>query len=164
MPPPFQYNKERGGLFYSPSPTLAPNLQPPPLKEISTPNTQTKMKQILATTALLLTIAATPIQAQHPQETHPTNASSHHHHRHEYPRYYVGQIYVYFEGEKIEGASASTFTILPDGYAKDAWHVYFEGSKMSNVLSNSFRVLDNGYARDDWSLFLDGHKVKGARP
>lgn len=122
------------------------------------------MKQILATTALLLTIAATPIQAQHPQETHPTNASSHHHHRHEYPRYYVGQIYVYFEGEKIEGASASTFTILSDGYAKDAWHVYFEGSKMSNVFSNSFRVLDNGYARDDWSLFLDGHKVKGARP
>lgn len=42
-----------------------------------------------------------------------------HRDRHHRSPYFVSENKVYFDGREIEGASASSFSILRDGYAKD---------------------------------------------
>ncbi|WP_304644685.1 DKNYY domain-containing protein [uncultured Duncaniella sp.] len=50
--------------------------------------------------------------------------------RHHRPAYFIGENNVYFEGRKIQDASASSFAILHDGYAKDTWNTYYWGRKI----------------------------------
>lgn len=49
--------------------------------------------------------------------------------RHHKSPYLVTGNKVFFKGRVIEGASASGFRILGDGYAKDPWNVYFAERK-----------------------------------
>ena len=69
-----------------------------------------------------------------------------------------------FDGAEIKGASASSFLILRDGYAKDTWSVYYCGAKVDGASSNSFKVLGFGYAKDTWNVYFDGKKINGASP
>ena len=59
---------------------------------------------------------ATPTRA--PQKQEQT-------HKHRHPHYAIGKNVVKFNGRIIKGASASSFKILRDGYAKDAWGCIF---------------------------------------
>ncbi|CAF1375693.1 unnamed protein product [Adineta ricciae] len=69
---------------------------------------------------------------------------------------------VYYMGQKLSGASASTFQDLGNGYAKDSWDVYCMGQKISGASASTFRVLGNGYAKDSWDVYYLGKKVSGA--
>lgn len=83
--------------------------------------------------------------------------------RHKSP-YFITDNAVFFDGHEIDGASASSFTILHDGYAKDTWNVYYCGVAINGASSNSFVVLGYGYAKDTWNVYYDGIKINGASP
>ena len=51
------------------------------------------------------------------------------------------------------------FTVLKDGYAKDAFSAYYFGRKLEKSGLN-FQVLKNGYAKDDFSVWYRGQLVK----
>ena len=57
-------------------------------------------------------------------------------------RYYISNNNVFFNGVLISGASASSFRIIGDGYAKDSWNVYFCGKKIPNASPSSFRIIN----------------------
>lgn len=82
--------------------------------------------------------------------------------RHHRPKYVIGNYDVFFDGRKVEGASASSFKILKYGYAKDAWSVYYRGAKIKGASESSFKVLGDGYAKDTWNVYYRGAKIKGA--
>lgn len=82
--------------------------------------------------------------------------------RHDRSLYRVVGNTVFFDGREIEGASAMSFVILRDGYARDSWNVYYCGSKIKGASSNSFNVLGRGYAKDTWNVYYNGRKIDGA--
>lgn len=84
-------------------------------------------------------------------------------HRYRSP-YFVAGNKVFFEGREMKDVSASSFVILRDGYAKDAWSVYYFGVKIKDASAGSFKVLGYGYAKDTWNVYFDGKKVNGATP
>ena len=79
-------------------------------------------------------------------------------------RYTVGKYEVFYDGRPVKDASASTFDVLGDGYAKDRWTVYFEGIPVKDASAPSFRVLKDGYAADAWNVYYDGRRIVGASP
>lgn len=70
---------------------------------------------------------------------------------------------VYYNGEKVKGARASSFKDLGWGYAKDTFDVYYCGKEI-DASSSSFKVLEDGYAKDSFDVFYRGKEVKGAWP
>lgn len=78
------------------------------------------------------------------------------------PSYFIGNGDVYFDGQKIDGASAPSFIVLNDGYARDNWNVYYLGKPVKEATSNSFIVFDYGYAKDNWNVYYLGKLIKGA--
>lgn len=78
------------------------------------------------------------------------------------PSYFVDGDKVFFQGIPVRDASASSFSILRDGYAKDNWNVYYCGIKINDASSNSFKVLGYGYSKDDWNVYYNGLKIDGA--
>ena len=71
---------------------------------------------------------------------------------------------VYFRGQKVAGASASSFTDLGYGYGKDTWGVYYYGKKIDGATVSSFQILQpyGGYAKDTWNVYFLENKVQGA--
>ena len=69
---------------------------------------------------------------------------------------------VYYFGEKIKGASGSSFELLVDGYSKDAFNAYYRGQKINGSSGNSFKVLTDGYSMDAFNAYYFGEKVSGA--
>lgn len=69
---------------------------------------------------------------------------------------------VLFNGQKIEGASPSSFTELGGGYAKDSFNVYFMGKRVSDASSFSMKYLGDGYAADAFNAYYLGRKVEGS--
>lgn len=84
------------------------------------------------------------------------------HHHCDRPGYYVSTFDVFYNGEKIPGASGSSFVILKEGYAKDAFNVYWMGKKISGASTSSFVCLGNGYAKDAFNAYWEGSKINGA--
>ena len=80
------------------------------------------MKSFLSVLALLMTLSSQPCLARSNDRD---RCERHYEHRHDRQLYYVGENDVFYDGVKIDGASASSFSILRDGYAKDAWNVYY---------------------------------------
>lgn len=76
--------------------------------------------------------------------------------------YFIGDNDVFFDGQKIKGASASSFRILREGYAKDSWNVYYLGRVIKGASADSFTTLGWGYAKDTWNVYFDGKKIKSA--
>lgn len=76
--------------------------------------------------------------------------------------YYVSTFDVFYNGEKIPGATGSSFVILKEGYAKDAFDVYWMGKKISGASTSSFVCLGNGYAKDAFNAYWAGRKINGA--
>lgn len=68
----------------------------------------------------------------------------------------------YYRGQKIEGASGSSFQVLKDGYAKDSFNAYFNGRKIDGSSGNSFQVLRDGYSKDTFNAYYRGQKIEGA--
>ena len=93
--------------------------------------------------------------------------------------YQVNRGIVYFKGQPLHYADASTFRILGHGYAKDRQHVYMNGYILEYVDPNSFRLKDDryrpyadsqfdrpphtyGYYVTKFDVFFDGKKIKDA--
>ncbi len=52
----------------------------------------------------------------------------------------------------------------PEGYSKDSWTVYYKGEKVDGASSSSFESLGGGYGKDNWNVYFKGEKVPGASP
>ena len=69
---------------------------------------------------------------------------------------------VYYEGRKVKGASASSFTDLGGGYGKDNWTVFYRGRKVEGASASSFESLGNGIGRDIWHTYHYGERDDGS--
>ena len=67
---------------------------------------------------------------------------------------------VFYEGRKLEGASAMSFEYKGRGYGKDNWNTYFRGEQLRPGQSPD-GMLGGGYAKDSWSVYYRGRKVEG---
>lgn len=54
---------------------------------------------------------------------------------------------VYYAGDKVEGATASTFKVLGGKYATDKFTVYY-GDEKTKMSPSGFKYLGDGYAKD----------------
>ena len=98
------------------------------------------MKILTATLTLILTLAAGSVSfAQCPQSdccgTHHCNAcdnGSHAKRRHHNSNndYLVSNFKVYYRSQVVEGATASSFSVIGEGYAKDNFSTYYKGNKI----------------------------------
>lgn len=70
----------------------------------------------------------------------------------------------YYFGKKIQGSSGSSFTLIGHGYSKDAFNVYFDGKKLKDVSGQRFELLGYGYSKDAFNVFYNGEKIQGAVP
>ena len=123
------------------------------------------MRKILFILTMVASLSASVASAQQRCDSHHEDRPCYEHRgRHHRSPYFVSENKVFFDGGEIKGASASGFSILRDGYAKDTWSVYYCGAKMDGASSNSFKVLGFGYAKDTWNVYFDGKKINGASP
>lgn len=76
--------------------------------------------------------------------------------------YKVSGNVVYFNGQRVKSAYASSFVDLGYGYGRDKYYAYFYGEKISGSQGSSFKVLDYGYSVDKYNVYFYGEKVKGA--
>ena len=130
------------------------------------------MKILTATLTLILTLAAGSVSfAQYPQSdccgTHHCNAcdnGSHAKRRHHNSNndYLVSDFKVYYRGQVVEGATASSFSVVGEGYAKDNFRVFYKGQKIDGATASSFTLLGCGYAKDSFRVFYKGKKIDGA--
>ena len=67
---------------------------------------------------------------------------------------------VYFRGEKLRGASASSFKYLGGGYGKDNWKVFYQGMVVKEASASSFEYSEDGYGKDNWNVFYRGRVVE----
>ncbi len=112
------------------------------------------MRKILFILAMVVSLSASLASAQERCDRHHGGRRGYEHRdRHHRSPYLVSENKVYFDGIEIKGASASNFTILRDGYAKDTWNVYYCGAKIDGASGNSFKVLGYGYAKDMWIVY-----------
>ena len=82
------------------------------------------MKRALLTLLAAMAIATLSAQPQHERHRRPHH---HEHAPHHKPRYMIGDFEVFFGGMPVKGASAATFKVLQNGYAREAWNVYYDG-------------------------------------
>lgn len=73
--------------------------------------------------------------------------------------YYKSQWDVYYDGRKIEDASAKSFVELGQGYAKDSFNVFYKGRKLEGAIPSKFVVDHDGYAHDTFSTYRYGKKI-----
>lgn len=73
--------------------------------------------------------------------------------------YLISSFDVFYNGKKVEDASAQSFEVLKDGYAKDAFNVYWNGKKIQDASSHSFEVLRDGYAKDAFNTYYLGKRI-----
>lgn len=78
------------------------------------------------------------------------------------PRYVISSFDVYFDGRKVDGAFASSFKDMGNGYGKDSFSVYYYGEKLPGSNSNTFKILEDGYAKDSFTVYFYGEKTKGS--
>lgn len=116
--------------------------------------TSKSINRILACAVALLALFSLEAGAQAQSRRHGDGSRYERRDRHRRrARYIVAGNKVYYDRVEIEGASASTFSILEDGYAKDGWGVYFRGEKIEGASVGSFNVLGHGYAKDGWTVY-----------
>ena len=88
------------------------------------------MRKILFILAMVVSLSASVASAQRRCDSHHEDRPGYEHRgRHHRSPYFVSENKVFLTAEKSRGASASSFSILRDGYAKDTWSVYYCGAK-----------------------------------
>ena len=121
------------------------------------------MKQALLIIALCACVATTSVDARRHDNHRNRNERTEHVRGHRCGgQYFVDGRHVFFDGHEVKDASASSFRILRDGYAKDAWNAYHNGHKIKGASSASFKALGEGYAGDAWNVYYYGTKIKKA--
>jgi len=73
--------------------------------------------------------------------------------------YYKSKWEVFYNGRKIEDASAQSFVELGQGYAKDSFNVYYKGRKIEGAMPSSFVIDRDGYAHDTFETYYFGKKI-----
>ena len=72
--------------------------------------------------------------------------------------YAVDTFDVYYCGKEID-ASTTNFKVLEDGYAKNSFDVFYLGKEVKGASASSFKVLSNGYAKDSFDTYYNGKKI-----
>lgn len=78
------------------------------------------------------------------------------------PTYMTDNFNVYFDGRKVQGASANSFKDLGYGYGKDAFNAYYYGEKIAQSSGSSFELLRDGYSHDAFRAFYQGRVINGS--
>ena len=55
---------------------------------------------------------------------------------------------VFFEGQQVLGADASSFEFVGDLYAKDKFRAFYAGDSIASSSSQGFRIIDSYYSAD----------------
>lgn len=76
--------------------------------------------------------------------------------------YFKSNFDVFYNGRKLEGASAGTFREIGAGYAKDSFRVYYCGQPLEGASPGTFREIGGGYAKDSFLVYYCGRKLSGA--
>lgn len=76
--------------------------------------------------------------------------------------YYKTTFRVYYDGKRVEDATAASFKELGGGYAKDAFRAYFYGERVKDATGASFQYLGGGYAKDAFRGYYLGERVEDA--
>ena len=63
--------------------------------------------------------------------------------------------YVFYRGEKIEGAAPNSFKLLEDGYSMDDLRAYYYGDPIKNSTSKEFEIIDSYYSKDFQNVFYE---------
>ena len=123
-----------------------------------------KIIKVLFIISIFCSLVTVKSFCQDTLDNHRWHEQNEKHDRRYHSPYLVSNDRVFFNGRRVDGATASSFAILKDGYAKDKWNVYYCGEKLKGATSNSFEALGYGYAKDKWNVYFDGEKIKGASP
>lgn len=77
--------------------------------------------------------------------------------------YTLGETGVYMTngGEKIQGASPTTFEVLGKGYSRDDSHVFYYSKELTTADPDTFEVLEGYYAKDCCTVYVRGEKLPG---
>lgn len=121
------------------------------------------MRNIITTTLLLLALSIMPVSARnHHDRGHRGDGCRTERPGRAHEGYYIGSHEVFYDGKPVKNASAMSFKVLSDGYARDPWRVFYRGKQVKDASATSFKVLRDGYARDPWRVFYRGKQVKDA--
>ena len=95
------------------------------------------MRKILFILAMVVSLSASLSSAQERcDRRHGGRHGYEHRDRHHRSPYLVSENKVYFDGREIKGASASNFTILRDGYARNNWKILTIRKKLTEYETN----------------------------
>ncbi|RZS92000.1 DKNYY domain-containing protein [Aquimarina brevivitae] len=61
--------------------------------------------------------------------------------------------YVFYKGEKIEGANPDSFKLLKNGYSIDNIQAYYYGKPIEKSTSKEFEIIDSYYSKDFQNIF-----------
>ncbi|MCG7562565.1 DKNYY domain-containing protein [Pseudoalteromonas sp. McH1-42] len=71
--------------------------------------------------------------------------------------------HVYYQTKRVKGLNVKDFRKLSAEYAKDKKHIYFQ-DQVTTISPEGFRVVDGGYAKNDQHVFYQGNILPGADP
>ena len=80
--------------------------------------------------------------------------------RHARDVYYKTNFDVFYNGRKLNDASAHSFEVLEGGYAKDAFRVWYHGKEVKDASAHSFEYDGRGYAHDSFNAFYRGELLQ----
>lgn len=68
---------------------------------------------------------------------------------------------MFYCGEEVKGASASSFESLGKGRGRDNWNTYLYGERQ-RANAKMTRTLGGGYSKDSWTVYYREREVEGA--
>jgi len=72
-----------------------------------------------------------------------------------YDRYAKDDRLVFFDGDTVQGADATSFEAIGEYYAKDKYHGYYGKDSIRTSRGASFKIIDSYYSTDDNDIFYD---------
>ncbi|KAF7788353.1 hypothetical protein PRUB_a2990 [Pseudoalteromonas rubra] len=71
--------------------------------------------------------------------------------------------HVYYRTKRVKGLNVKDFRSLSDEYARDKHHIYFHEQR-TTISPEGFRAFDGAYAKNDQHVFYQGSLLQGADP
>ena len=68
--------------------------------------------------------------------------------------------FVFYQGNRVEGADPSTFEYVADLYAKDKNRAYYAGDSIESSSSNGFKIIDSYYSADNTDVYYTTKPLK----
>lgn len=68
--------------------------------------------------------------------------------------------FVFYQGNRVEGADPSTFEYVADLYAKDKNRAYYAGDSIESSSSKGFKIIDSYYSADNTDVYYTTKPLK----